>query len=116
MKSFENIIVALTDYFNRQKDYISKLEKQIRDYDKEKRVSELHDEINLIRQRTPIIFSEIENERFKKFRHKHYKKGCTQCAKDEIQMNLTYTGIGIGIKLTCPVCGGTDNITDIDNW
>ena len=61
---------------------------------------------------------EIEAER--NFRYRHYEK-CARPLKDKSVGNtyiyeLSGTGLGTIIKITCPICGQTEDITDIDSW
>ena len=76
-----------------------------------------------------ISFSEFENEYLpsyslckltekehladKKFRDKHFQK-CNNGSK--YLYELTGTGIGTCIKIYCPVCGKSKDITDYSSW
>ena len=54
-----------------------------------------------------------EDERINKFRNKHYKK----CGNgNKYLYELTGTGIGTIIKITCPICGKQKDVTDSDSW
>ena len=61
---------------------------------------------------------EIEAER--NFRYRHYEKCAlplnNKSAGNTYIYELTGTGLGTCIKITCPICGQSEDITDIDSW
>ena len=54
-----------------------------------------------------------EAEAYRNFRHKHYES-CNNGTDFEI--SLKGSGIGEGITIKCPVCGESEDITDISKW
>lgn len=59
--------------------------------------------------------SDKEAKSYNEFLERHYKvSGCKNA--NHYIFDLTGTGIGVAIKVTCPVCGETKDITDFDSW
>lgn len=54
-----------------------------------------------------------EKKKLKKFYDKHYNRGCR-----EIYEHVTFicTGIGIAVRVKCPVCKKKKDISDYDSW
>lgn len=65
-------------------------------------------------ERSPIIFSAIENNRYKAFIQKHYELHKQRA--NGISLHLSGDGIGTCITVECPICHEKEDITDNDNW
>ena len=54
------------------------------------------------------------------FRQRHYEQCAlplnSKSAGNTYIYELTGTGLGTCIKITCPICGQSEDITDIDSW
>ena len=73
----------------------------------------LESEIKDIRRRSLLIMLDAECGANKRFLEHHHKK----CGNGNIfQYELHGTGVGIVIRVKCPVCGEQEDITDTDNW
>ena len=78
---------------------------------------EFADELKCINERSdksPIIFSELENEKYKAFIKKHYELHRQNI--NGISLHLAGNGIGTCIELECPVCHEKEDITDVMSW
>ena len=60
---------------------------------------------------------EVEQKRFDAFRKSHKK-----CRPNKVEIGLPYsfiftpTRIGTAVKVVCPYCGKTKDITNVDCW
>ena len=64
--------------------------------------------------------SDKELERLENFRERHYKKCAEPLHSKNVGNTYIYdligTGIGTIIKVTCPLCGESEDITDTSSW
>ena len=58
------------------------------------------------------ILNEIEQERYEKFRQKHYDK----CKSSNFTLKIVYTGIGPAYYVKCDFCKKKKEITDYKSW
>lgn len=65
-------------------------------------------------ERSPIIFSAIENERYKAFTQKHCELHKQRA--NGVSLHLSGDGIGTCITVECSICHEKEDITDNDNW
>ena len=70
--------------------------------------------INKRFDRSPIIFSELENERYRAFIKKH--DDLHKLRTNGISLHLSQNGVGTCIELECPVCHEKEDITDDTSW
>ena len=72
------------------------------------------------RHHSLLQLSDNEVKAIKDFRDKHYKKCAeplhSKAAGNTYIYELTGTGLGTCIKITCPICGETEDVTDTDSW
>lgn len=74
-------------------------------------------------EQTMRLLSERENIEARAFASAHYARVCRhpfwpwrRNKKMAVQINCEQTGIGFGVRVTCPWCGESENITDYENW
>ena len=59
-----------------------------------------------------FILSEKEEKSSKMFRENHKSCGTPRL----FNYILTPNGIGVSVKIACPYCGESEDITDVDCW
>ncbi len=111
-KEFEAVISEATDIFQRVLREKKCLQDRLAEYDKDAEIQELNEEINDLQRDALYIFSNVERERNYEFTLRHFKS----CKTNRFIYDLIGTEIGTIIKVSCPVCGKTEGITDIDSW
>lgn len=65
-----------------------------------------------------MILSDEQNQAAGDFMRKHYDQPCTKgmdAARVLISVSLG-SGIGPAVKLVCPHCNASQDVTEIDNW
>lgn len=83
------------------------------EYDKDEEVQKLKAEIDDLCKRSLLIMCENEKVAEKAFRDEHYKK----CKNGNRYIyELTGTGLGTSVVITCPVCGEKKEVTDTSTW
>ena len=95
--------VSVADYFR----------KKCEDFRKDTEIKRLDDALERERRLSLHRMSEEEYRQDRDFRDQHYSK----CKNgNRYQYELTGTGIGTCITVTCPICGCQIDITDTDSW
>lgn len=108
-KSVENMI----DYINFCTEEVEKYKKQLEEYNKDKEIEKRDEKIKYLREHSLFEMTDDELIEDKAFRAEHYKK----CKNGNSYIyELTGTEIGTCIKVTCPVCKKSKDITDIKGW
>lgn len=111
----KKLLFRVQEKFDSLEEENLNLRKQISSYNKEKEIQEREEIINDLRTRALHIMSDKEWEAYNEFREKHYKvSGCKN--PNHYVFDLVGTAIGTTIAVTCPVCGETKDITDLDSW
>lgn len=108
----EDVIKEVSDYIkvlNEDMEYYRKL---YLDYNKDKEISALQNEINYLNENSLIILSDKQKQQRREFIDNHYEM-CTQPIFEYI---VTPTGIGEGLTIRCPKCGVELDMTDYDMW
>jgi len=119
LNDFSDLIQQVTESYEETKNQLDYWKQKYKEYDRDDNVSSLKEQIDDIRSRSLLIFSKKESERDKAFRRAHYDMH--ECDKNKATGNTyvyTLTGAGIGtiINITCPICGQSKDITDIESW
>ena len=100
--------------YDRLKVELEDAQKTIRDYRKEDEIKRLADEIDSLHRHSLCILSDKELQMKKEFIDKHYNMHGRMY--NEHVYRLCGTGIGTIIKMTCPICNETIDITDTSSW
>ena len=106
-------------YRNLEKDYKT-LSKKINGWSKDRELKKAQKEAEYARTHSLCQLSDKELIAIRKFRDKHYNE-CAIPFHNKGKGNtyiytLTGTGIGTIIEITCPICGATLDVTDLNNW
>lgn len=118
VKDIESICKSLQDTFAalvEQKEYY---QKKLQNYDRDIEVRSLKQEIEDVYNHSLVQLSDKELKAIKNF-HKQHWESCFQSSKKQgttYIYTLSGTGIGITKEITCPICGTTADVTDIDSW
>lgn len=108
-KSVENMI----DYINFCTEEVERYKKQVEEYNKDKEITKRDEKIKYLQEHSLFEMTDDELMDDKAFRAEHYKK----CKNGNSYLyELTGTGIGTCIKITCPVCKKSKDITDVKGW
>lgn len=60
-----------------------------------------------------MLLNDVENKKANDFMMAHYEKHKKTA---EVILTATATGIGFGIKVQCPYCRKSEDISDYDSW
>lgn len=87
---------------------------------KDDEIQELKEVNNSIMRHSLLQMTDKEVEAERAFRKKHWEK-CAEKFHSKAKGNtyiyeLTGTELGTIIKITCPLCGETEDITDEESW
>ena len=114
-RSFDECLKEMREINESQQSTIEYLREKLRTYDKEKEIVERDEEISRLRNHSICVMSDKEMDADVKFRTKHWKDtGCKN--GNHYIYDLVGTGLGTDITITCPICGESENITDITSW
>ena len=119
-KDFDQLLSDIKLEYKYLENVNKNLQYQINTFNADSTIQELKNRIESIRNHSLLIMSDNELQQEKDFREEHWNK-CGKPLNNKAKGNtyiyeLTNTGIGTSIKITCPICGESKNITDVDNW
>jgi hypothetical protein len=63
-----------------------------------------------------LLLNEKENRAAAEFMQEHYRRPCKSGRNAAIELFAEATGLGTSLKVRCPHCKKTQDITDIDCW
>ena len=111
----KKLLSRIQEKFDSLEEENLNLRKYLASYNQEKEIKEREETIKDLRTRALHMLSDKEWKDYNAFHEKHYKvSGCKNA--NHYIFDLTGTGIGTAIKVTCPVCGETKDITDYKSW
>lgn len=114
-RSFDECLKEMKEINESQQLTIEYLREQLSSYDKEKEIADRDKIIDDLYSHSICVMSDKELAAEKVFRHRHFKEtGCKN--GDYYVYGLVGTGLGTDITITCPICGESENITDITSW
>ena len=113
IKSVDKICADLKNSFQYLQEQNEQYAQQLLSFNKDAEIKKYKSEIEHLRKNALLIMSDKEAEAAKEFREKHY-----QCCHNSSTYLYTLSGTGIGttIKITCPICNTTIDITDVESW
>ena len=119
--NFDKSIDQIKDQYHSMEESVEEMRQTLQEWNKDKEIQELNDRIKWIYNHslcTNLSDKEIAN--LKAFRQKHYETCCGNGKFKSKGNNWIYdiggTGLGHIIKITCPECGESEDVTDIENW
>jgi hypothetical protein len=104
-------ILDIVNYINLKEKDINDYRQQLQEYNKDKEIQKLQNELDRICSNSVSILSDMEKELAKNFSEKHYKS-----CKGNMRYIIEGTGIGNVVKVQCTKCDEIEDITDIDSW
>ena len=119
---------AIQDAINAYDDLLKEnemLQEKLNNFNKDEEIQKAKDLVEYTRKHSLLQLSDKEVNREKAFRTKHYEKHILKIDGEPMPMKingntyiyeLTGTGLGIIIKITCPICGESEDITDTESW
>lgn len=112
-KEFDKGVEDIVAEYRRVCSRCDYLQKRLDEYNKDEEIQGLEERIQGLHRNSLMIMSDKERDDDEAFRQEHYEtcnNGSTFCYE------LSGTGIGTVIIVSCPVCGAKKNITDINSW
>lgn len=119
IKDIDTICKNLRDTYEGLEGQVEYYKKKLEEYNKDSEIQKYKAEIQELRARSLLLMSNKEVEAERDFRTRHCQ--CARLLKSKTIGNtyiyeLSGTGLGTCIKITCPICGQSEDITDIDSW
>lgn len=91
--------------------------KKLDEYNKDKEIQSLRQEIENMRKNSLIILGSSEKEKINAFRKKHYLLHKDKGFHGNCYIyRLTGNGIGECVEITCPFCNESEDVTDNTRW
>ena len=121
IEDFDKAMETLKNSYEYMKERVEAMQETLTEWNKDKEIQKLKREKEWIYKHCLLSnLSDKELEALAKFREKHFENCCGN-GKYKSKGNTwiyTISGTGIGhiIKITCPECGMSEDVTDIDNW
>lgn len=95
------------------KKELEETRQKLRDYNQDAVIQEARERASKLWSNSLHNFTEAESAKNFEFRNKHWDK-CGNTG--HFLYDLYRTGIGEVVKVTCPICGETADITDVGSW
>lgn len=110
---FKSGIQAIYDYVNHLEKENEKLRDKLATFNKDDEIQKHKEATTHNLNHSLLQLSDLENERIKAFKQKHYK----ECGNGgDYEYKLVGTGIGTVITVKCPKCMSAENVTDSSSW
>lgn len=108
-----NSIKTITDYIDQLEQDTQRLQDKVSSFNKDEEIQRNKDIAVHNLNHSLLQLSDLEHERIKAFKHKHYK----ECGNSgDYEYRLVGTGIGTVITVKCPKCMSAENVTDSSSW
>ena len=111
-RKFKQLLGELEAEYNRQTYLLESLQKQLASFRMNDEILRLEAEIADLMNRSLLILSPKEKEDLDLFRKQHWE----QCEVHSLHFEIDGCGFSRCVSVTCPVCGATADITDMDSW
>lgn len=120
IKSFDEALKGLKDSYEYMQERVKDMKATLDAWNKDEEIQKYKKAAADTYRHSLLQMSDKEILAEKAFREKHWKM-CAEPLKSKVAGNtyiyeLTGTGIGTCIKITCPICGQFEDITDVDSW
>ena len=121
IEDFDTAIATLKTSYEYMKEKVENMQKVLQEWNKDEELQKLRQEKEDIYKHSLLTnLSDKEISNLATFRDKHYRTCCGngqyKSKGNEWIYTIGGTGLGHIIKITCPECGVTEDVTDIDNW
>jgi len=120
IKDIDKLLDDVKAEYHYKEQQLEEMRQTLNKWRKDDEIQELKEANNFIMEHSLLQMTDKELEAEKAFRKKHWEK-CAEKFHSKAKGNtyvyeLTGTGIGTIIKITCPLCGETEDITDEESW
>jgi predicted house-cleaning noncanonical NTP pyrophosphatase (MazG superfamily) len=120
-EDFDKNIDQIKEQYHYMQESVDKMRQTLEEWKKDDEIQKLNNRINWIYNHALLTnLSDKELDALDAFRKKHYDICCGNGTIKSKGNHWIYDigGCGFGhiIKITCPECGETEDVTDIDNW
>lgn len=117
---FDDAVQKLKDSYEYMAQRVEDMQETLASWNKDEEIQKWKKLAEDNRKYCLCHLSPKEYEAERAFIHKHYEE-CAAPLKSKAKGNtyiyeLTGTGFGTCIKITCPICGQSEDITDTDSW
>lgn len=110
---FGNMLKKIYEEYQRVKQANQQLRLQIATWNKDDEIQKAYDQAESYRNHSLMQLTDSELLKIKQFRNKHF----SSCSNyDTYSFRLSDSMFGTQIKITCPVCGETQDVTDYKEW
>lgn len=121
LDNFDQNIDKIKQQYHDMEESVKEAWQTLQEWNKDEEIQKLTNRIDWIYNHSLCTnLSDKEISDLKAFRQKHYETCCgngTYKSKGNYWIyDIGGTGIGHIIKITCPECGESKDVTDIDNW
>jgi len=120
IKDIDTICKNLRDTYEGLEGQVEYYRKKLEEYNKDSEIQKYKAEIQELRSRSLLLMSDKETKAARDFRSRHYEQCALPLNSKSVGNTYIYeligTGLGTCIKITCPICGQSEDITDIDSW
>ena len=120
MQDFDTCIENLKNSYEYMQHYMESMKETLDNWNKDEEIQKYKDQVTYIRDHSLLQLSDKERDALHNFRLKHYEKCALPKHSKSIGntyiYELTGTGLGCCIKITCPICGESEDVTDTSSW
>ena len=117
---FDDAVQKLKDSYEYMAQRVEDMRETLASWNKDEEIQKWKKQAEDNSKYSLCHLSPKEYEAKKAFIRKHYEECAvplnSKIAGSTYIYELTGTGIGTCIKITCPICGQSEDITDIDSW
>ena len=119
-EDLHDLLARVQEEYDWMKESKKEMYNIMQEWDKDAEIQKAKDEVRQLRKNALLILSDKEKEEETEFRNWHWKH-CAEPLHSKTKGNtyiyeISGTGLGAIIKITCPICGQTKDITDIESW
>lgn len=107
---FKDIIKRLEEHNEEQEKTISHLRERVRTFNEQDSLQELRSQVNYAYKHSLLPLTDKELQSMNTFIDKHYHGECHN--GNHFIYDIEGTGLGACIKIKCPKCGESEDITD----
>lgn len=108
--NFKDIIKRLEEHNEKQEKTISHLRERVRTFNEQDSLQELRSQVNYAYKHSLLSLTDKELQSMDTFINKHYHSKCHN--GNHFIYDIEGTGLGACIKIKCPKCGESKDITD----
>lgn len=113
VKDFDELNADLKKSYDFMRKRYNEMCETLKGWNKDVEIQKREREIAYLREHSLRELDDEELKKAKDFRAKHFHT----CGNgSHFSYDLVYTGIGVNIVITCPICKTSFDITNYNNW